>query len=65
MRKRQERSWGDENRDDGLVVRQKETQAGDEKREAIYKAMQQVLGQEEVRFRSVEQEQAMHAVLDG
>ena len=44
VRKRQERNWGDGNRDDGLVVRQKETQAGDEKREAIYKAMQQVLG---------------------
>jgi len=31
----------------------------------VYRAMQQVLGQEEVGFRSVEQEQALHAVLNG
>jgi superfamily II DNA helicase RecQ len=64
-RKRQERSYEDKNREDGLLVRRQKTQAGDKRREAIRKAMQQVLGQEEVRFRSAEQEQAMHAVLDG
>ncbi|KAF2741586.1 hypothetical protein M011DRAFT_371011, partial [Sporormia fimetaria CBS 119925] len=64
-RKRQERSWRDENRGNELVVRQRQTQAGDKRRKAICKAMQQVLDQEEVCFQSAEQEQAMHAVLDG
>jgi superfamily II DNA helicase RecQ len=31
----------------------------------VRRAMQQVLGQEEVGFQSVQQEQAMYAVLDG
>ena len=33
--------------------------------ERVRRAMQQVLRQEEVSFRSVQQEQAMYAVLDG
>ena len=37
----------------------------DEKQTAIRKAMQQVLGQQDVGFRSVEQEQALQAVLEG
>jgi superfamily II DNA helicase RecQ len=47
-----------------LVLRQKQTRVRDDRGEAVRKAMQQVLGQEEVSFRSVEQEQALQAVLD-
>jgi superfamily II DNA helicase RecQ len=47
------------------VLRQREAQVSNKKEVAIRKAMQQVLGQEEVEFRLVEQEQALHAVLDG
>ena len=35
------------------------------KEKAVYKAMQQVLGQQDVGFRSAEQELALHAVIDG
>jgi superfamily II DNA helicase RecQ len=43
---------------------EKEVRVEDQRKDRISKALQQVLGQQEVGFRSVEQEQAMHAVLD-
>jgi superfamily II DNA helicase RecQ len=50
--------------DMGLVLRERWGSAGSERAEALRKAMQQVLGREEVNFRSVEQERAVNAVLD-
>jgi hypothetical protein len=41
------------------------SQQSNEKETAVRKAMQQVLGQQDVRFRSAEQELALHAVVDG
>jgi superfamily II DNA helicase RecQ len=46
----------------GLAVRRRGSNG---KEAAIRRGMQQVLGQEDVGFRSVEQEQALEAVLDG
>jgi superfamily II DNA helicase RecQ len=48
-----------------LLPRDKEVRVEDPRKDSIYKALQQVLKTQEVGFRSVEQEQAMHAVLDG
>lgn len=48
----------------GLVLRERWGSAGSERAEALRKAMQQVLGREEVNFRSFEQERAVNAVLD-
>jgi superfamily II DNA helicase RecQ len=42
----------------------KAVQIGDERAETVHKALQQVLGKQDVRFRSAEQEQALYAVLD-
>jgi 2-C-methyl-D-erythritol 4-phosphate cytidylyltransferase len=42
----------------------KAVQIGDERAETVYKALQQVLGKQDVRFRSAEQEQALYAVLN-
>lgn len=63
-KKRHERSC-DDCRNAGLVMRQRRTRVQEERGKAVRKAMQQALGQEEVGFRSVQQEQALHAVLDG
>jgi superfamily II DNA helicase RecQ len=52
-------------RSGATLPQEKEVQVEDPRRDRISKALQQVLGQQEVSFRSVEQEQAMHAVLDG
>lgn len=48
-----------------LLPRDKEVRVEDPRKDKIRTALQQVLGTQEVGFRSVEQEQAMHAVLDG
>jgi hypothetical protein len=48
-----------------MLPQEKEARVEDPQKDGISKALQQVLGQQEVGFRSVEQEQAMHAVLDG
>jgi superfamily II DNA helicase RecQ len=50
----------------GLVVlpKEKAVQVQDLRAEAVHKALQQVLGKQDVGFRSVEQEQALYAVLD-
>ncbi|KAF1922141.1 uncharacterized protein M421DRAFT_45207, partial [Didymella exigua CBS 183.55] len=48
-----------------LLPRDKEARVEDPRKDKIRTALQQVLGTQEVGFRSVEQEQAMHAVLDG
>ncbi|UPX19129.1 uncharacterized protein EKO05_0009401 [Ascochyta rabiei] len=48
-----------------LLPRDKEVRVEDLRKDKICTALQQVLGTQEVGFRSVEQEQAMHAVLDG
>ncbi|KAF3000054.1 hypothetical protein E8E13_000058 [Curvularia kusanoi] len=48
----------------GLVLRERWGSASSKRAESLKKAMQQVLGQEEVNFRSFEQEQAVNAVLD-
>lgn len=64
-RQKRGRDEEEEEEDGGLVLRQREDRVSNQKEVAIRKAMQQVLGQEEVSFRSVEQEQALHAVLDG
>jgi superfamily II DNA helicase RecQ len=63
--KRQRSRSINEGRREWLAVREKERQVRAGREEEVQKAMQQVLGQEEVSFRSAEQEQAMHAVLDG
>jgi superfamily II DNA or RNA helicase len=47
------------------LPQEKEVWVEDLHRDRINKALQQVLGQQEVSFCLVEQEQAMHAVLDG
>jgi hypothetical protein len=47
------------------LPQEKEVRVEDPRRDGISKALQQVLGQQEVGFCLVEQEQAMHAVLDG
>jgi superfamily II DNA helicase RecQ len=60
--KRRERSGddtGDEEPGRGLVLQQ-----SNEREKAVSKAMQQVLGQQDVGFRSSQQEQALHAVVD-
>jgi hypothetical protein len=60
--KRRERSGddrGDKEPSRGLVLQQ-----SNEKEKAVRKAMQQVLGQQDVGFRSAEQELALHAVVD-
>jgi superfamily II DNA helicase RecQ len=62
--KRSRSGCDDEAGDERLVIRQKAHRVQDSRSEAIRRAMQQVLGQEEVRFRSTQQEQALHAVLD-
>ncbi|CAO2655088.1 Nn.00g101520.m01.CDS01, partial [Neocucurbitaria sp. VM-36] len=51
----------------GIALRPKEKEARIEKprENALRRALQRVLGREEVGFKSAEQEQAMHAVLDG
>lgn len=79
-RKRRRGEGESEDRDGGEVeakqVRQRreswvgqqdepQSEASRQQNEALRKAMQQVLGQDEVRFRSEQQEQAMHAVLEG
>jgi len=51
--------------DEALALRRRESRVQDNRDEAVQKAMQQVLGEEKVGFRSAEQEQALHAVLDG
>jgi superfamily II DNA helicase RecQ len=50
----------------GLVVlpNKKAVQVEDPRAEAVHKALQRVLGKQDVSFRSVEQEQALYAVLD-
>ncbi|KAF1934833.1 hypothetical protein EJ02DRAFT_323446, partial [Clathrospora elynae] len=50
----------------GLVVlpKEKAVQVEDLRAEAVHKALQRVLGKQDVGFRSVEQEQALNAVLD-
>jgi hypothetical protein len=47
------------------LLYEKEVRVEDQRKDGISKALQQVLGQQEVGFCLVEQEQAMHAVLDG
>ncbi|KAF2624455.1 P-loop containing nucleoside triphosphate hydrolase protein [Macroventuria anomochaeta] len=47
-----------------LMQQQKPFRVSNVKETAIHRAMRQVLGQEDVGFRSMEQEQALHAVLD-
>jgi hypothetical protein len=47
------------------LPQEKQVRVEDPRRDGICKALQQVLGQQDVGFRSVEQEKAMHAVLDG
>jgi superfamily II DNA helicase RecQ len=61
-RKKRERSGDDQ--DDGEEGRGLALQQSREKEKAICRAMQQVLGQQDVGFRSAEQERALHAVLD-
>jgi superfamily II DNA helicase RecQ len=50
----------------GLVVlpKEKSVRVEDPRAEAVHKALQQVLGKQDVGFRSAEQEQALYAVLD-
>jgi hypothetical protein len=50
----------------GLVVlpKEKSVRIEDPRAEAVHKALQQVLGKQDVGFRSAEQEQALYAVLD-
>jgi hypothetical protein len=50
----------------GLVVllKEKTVWVEDARAEAVHKALQQVLGKQDVGFRSAEQEQALYAVLD-
>lgn len=64
-RKRQERCENDDGRYRELVLRQRDGRVNGDRAEAVQKAMQQVLGQVDVGFRSVEQEAALQAVLDG
>jgi hypothetical protein len=64
-RKRQERSEKDDGRYRKLVLRERDGRVKGDRAEAVQKAMQQVLGQADVGFRSVEQEEALHAALDG
>jgi superfamily II DNA helicase RecQ len=47
-----------------MLLQEKEVQVEDLYRDRISKALQQVLGQQEVSFCLVEQEQVMHAVLN-
>jgi superfamily II DNA helicase RecQ len=47
-----------------MFPKEKAVQVEDPRAEAVYKALQQVLGKQDVGFRSVEQEQALYAVLD-
>ncbi|KAF1928469.1 uncharacterized protein M421DRAFT_4949 [Didymella exigua CBS 183.55] len=53
-----DRNKDDQGREAALLHR-------DKKEKAVCKAMQQVLGQQDVGFRSAEQELALHAVIDG
>jgi superfamily II DNA helicase RecQ len=46
------------------LLHEKEVQVEDQHKDRISKALQQVLGQQEVGFCLVEQEQAMHAMLN-
>jgi hypothetical protein len=50
----------------GLIVllKKKAVQVYNLQAEAVYKALQQVLGKQDIGFWSVEQEQALYAVLD-
>jgi superfamily II DNA helicase RecQ len=50
----------------GLVMLPKEkgVRKEDPRADAVHRALQQVLGRQDVSFRSIEQEQALHAVLD-
>lgn len=50
----------------GLVVlpKEKAVQVEDPRTEIVHKALQRVLGKQDVGFRSIEQEQALYAVLD-
>jgi superfamily II DNA helicase RecQ len=43
---------------------EKEVRVLDPRADAIHRGLQQVLGKQDVSFRSVEQEQALHAVLE-
>ena len=56
-------SSGDSN-NEGQEDRGHRLQQSNRNEQAIRKAMQQVLGQEDVSFRSAEQELALHAVVD-
>lgn len=47
-----------------VLLREKAVQVQDSRSEAVHKALQQVLGKQDVSFQSVEQEQALYAVLD-
>ena len=47
-----------------VLPREKAVRVQDPRREVVHKALQQVLGKQDVGFRSVEQEQALYAVLD-
>jgi superfamily II DNA helicase RecQ len=60
--RRRKRQRQEENR---VEERERRVSAVNMREEEVRRAMQQVLGQEEVGFRSVQQEQAMYAVLDG
>ncbi|KAI9882030.1 MAG: hypothetical protein M1823_006233, partial [Watsoniomyces obsoletus] len=64
-RKRKERGENDDGRYRELILRQRDGRVNGDRAEAVQKAMQQVLGQVDVGFRSAEQEAALHAVLDG
>jgi hypothetical protein len=46
------------------LPREKEARVADPRADAIHRGLQQVLGKQDVGFRSVEQEQALHAVLE-
>jgi hypothetical protein len=48
-----------------MLPKEKEMRIENMRQDALHKALQRVLGKEEVSFRSAEQEQAMHAALDG
>jgi superfamily II DNA helicase RecQ len=47
-----------------MMRKEKAVQIGDVRAAAIHRALQQVLGKQDVSFRLIEQEQALHAVLD-
>ena len=46
------------------LPREKEVRFADPQADAIHRGLQQVLGKQDIRFQSVEQEQALHAVLE-